>query len=475
MNKVLFVLPLVLAFAFAQITPNAFSYNQNPITLVPGVIQTTGFTSYVGSQYLLWVPSNVSTISLEVVRDETSCSSQNVWIDLFAKWATWPCSPYAYYDLSSEFCSSNYVTIASANPSPETATLDAYDSDGLNYVYYGTNGEDFIRGDYLYLATDADVSNTNCTATVNATFTYCAAGTIASEVSGDSACVPYSNATVNPYTATPTANGPFSHYYLVNVPQNSSGIWVSILNNNNTYLYIYGRQSTGSYYYNYYDYDYDYGNQSLWIPNPPAGEFVITIQQSSTTTNQQYTVTIDVKTCPSGFGPDEDGNCNFPVNTTTLAGVATASLVSIPATNYTGDCNWRFWAVYVPPLTYGYLNLTLTETVGTTGYAYIRKNAFPTESLYDDSISSADTWVFTPEDTYITKPTWYYIGICNDGATAVTWDISGSYGAAGPSPSASASAGPGASASASPDADSGNGMTLVFSVFVSLAAFLLAF
>jgi hypothetical protein len=478
MNKVLVVLPLVLAFAFAQTTPQAFSYNQNPVTLVPGVIQTTGFTEYVGSQYVIWLPSNVSSVRFDVVRDETTCVNGNVYIDLFAKWGSWPCSPYAYGGLSGEFCSYNYADLLTATSTPGTSTWDAYDSDSLSYVYTGSSGGDFIRGDYLYLATDGDVYNTNCTATINATLTYCPAGTIAAEIdSSDSACVTYTNVTGTSFSTSQVANGPFGHYYLVSVPQNNSGIYVSLVNSNSSYLYIYGRQSTGGYYYNYYEYDGGYGNYTLWIPNIPQGDFVITVEQDSTVLNQQYSLTLDIKSCPTGWGPDEDGSCNYPVNTTTLAGVATLSAVSIPATNYTGDCNWKFWAVYVPPLTYGYLNLTLSQTVGTTGYAYIRKNAFPTESIYDDSIYSTDTWVFTPEDTYTVKSTWYYIGICNDGATAITWDITGSYGAAGPSPVPSASPSPvaAASASASPDADSGNAVALVFSVFVTLAALLLAF
>jgi len=357
----------------------------------------------------------------------------------------------------------------------------------LQYWYSAPSSQDFIVGDYLYLASYLDISDQNCTASLNVSFDSCPSGQIVSDSgypSYDSQCVTYTNASASGLTFSQNvvATGPFQKFFLVNVPVNASGVWVGITNYNysdSVYLYVYGRYSSGSVEYNYYGYTYGYGNTSIWFPNLPAGSFVITVEDESTgETNVQFDIQIQVRTCAPGYASDEDGNCNFPYNITSWAALSATPLsVTIPQSNYSGDCNWRFYGFAVPAFTYAYFNLTLTETAGTIGTAYLRRNAWPTESYYDTYVSSVNTINFTPEDFYVPTTTWFYLGFCNDGTSETsTWSVSATFASAGPSPVPSASPSPGSGGvSPSPDSDSSNAMSLVFSVFVTLAALLLAF
>jgi hypothetical protein len=353
----------------------------------------------------------------------------------------------------------------------------------LQYWYSAPSSDDFIVGDYLYFASYLDISNQNCTASLNISFDSCATGQIAAEddSTSDSQCVTFTNASATGLTFTQNvvATGPFQRFFVANVPVNASGVWVGLTTYNSSdsvYLYIYGRYSTGAVEYNEYGSTAGYGNLSIWFPNLPAGDFVITVEdESSGDTNVQFDITIEVRTCAAGYASDEDGNCNFPYNITTWAALSAAPLtVTVPQSNYSGDCNWRFYGFAVPAYTYAFFNLTLTETAGTIGTAYLRRNAWPTESYYDTYVSSDSTINFTPEDFYVPTTTWFYLGFCNDGTTeSSTWSASASFASAGPSPSSSPSPAV-ASASPSPGTDSG-ASTLFVSAFVTLAAFALAF
>jgi hypothetical protein len=100
---------------------------------------------------------------------------------------------------------------------------------------------------------------------------------------------------------------PFQKFFVVNVPTNASGVWVGITNYNYSasYLYVYGRYSSGSTEYNYYGYTSGYGNTSIWFPNLPAGDFVVTVEdEDSGDTNTQFDIQIQVRTCPAGYASD---------------------------------------------------------------------------------------------------------------------------------------------------------------------------
>jgi hypothetical protein len=483
MNKVLFVLPLLVAVAYAQI--NAFAVNSSPTLVVPGAIYTSSYNdsviSYIGSQFYFYVPKNASRIHIDWVRSATDsgCPS-NAFAYLYAKWGSFPCYSGSYSGID-QLCDENYVYFSYSTGSVVSITLDAYDSDGLQYWYSAPSDDDFIVGDYLFLSSYVDIANQNCSASLNISFDYCPSGQIVAESDSldDSQCVTYTNATSS-FSESVVINGTFQKFYVVNVPVNASGVWVGITTYNysdSVLLYVYGRYSSGAVEYNDYGSTGGYGNLSIWFPNLPAGDFVITVEDEYTETNVQFDIQIQVRTCPPGYASDEDGNCNFPYNITSWAALSAAPLsVTIPQSNYSSDCNWRFYGFAVPAFTYAYFNLTLTETVGTAGTAYLRRNAWPTKSYYDDYVSSNDVINFTPEEFYVPTTTWFYLGFCNDGTSeSSTWTVSGSFSSAGPSPSSTPSPIP-ASASPSPGPDDGSSAPAIFfSVFVTLAALLLTF
>jgi hypothetical protein len=367
--------------------------------------------------------------------------------------------------------------------------LNAYSAEDLEYWNSITSdyGEDFLRNEWLYLDSYIDVYDSNCTATLQVSFDYCPANTIAAyqRYGGngqDTTCVPYT--TVNntlSFTQASSMPSGTSKYYLVNVPQNVSGIWFNIPTSNYQYFYLYARPASGGGYYSYYDYEYGYDstvssgvyNYTFWIPNPSAGEWVLTVEDSSSTTGSNWTFTAEImiKTCAAGVAADEAGSCLYPLTTVSTAQLTAASVNVGPYNSAVNeDCNWAFYQYPVAANSYAYLNITFTVGTGGNSRVFWRKNAVPSYYYYDNYLYSDGTVYFTPEDFYSNKPVTYYFGFCNLDTTgnATIGIAATSYAAPSAAPSASSTPAVGASSSPGASSSSGEDSSSAFSLAVSM-------
>lgn len=405
----------------------------------------------MGSQFKLWVPSNAAQINFQWTRSATDsqCIS-SAWAYLYGKWATYPCN--YFYGWSNTPCDDDNASFGFSSTSPRTFSLNAYNSEDLQYWYYGGYGNDFIRGDYLYLTSYLDLDY-NCTATLTVTFDYCGAGTIAASDDNNqsSVCVAYTNVTSTSYTEiVPTMTGPFTKNYLLNLPHNVAGVSFTVTKPTTDFpVYLYGRESSGGSTYNNYNYDYSYFNTTLWIANPAAGEFVLTLQAPNGV-GFSCDVHITVETCPDGIAADRNGACLYPLTQVTTYDLAYMN-VYVPPYNpsINTDCNWSFLAYTVAPETWGYMNLTVNTL---NGYMYWRRNAIPNDYYYDGyTYQSQGIINFTPEDFYASKPVTYYFGFCNYNTQSyANFTIYSTYQGPSPSPSASPLSYPSASPSSHP-------------------------